>query len=76
MAIFKEFLVPTFNTHNICISHYFLKECCYIQAGLFYARVKSNTKFSFKTVYFLGVRGLTASSYIVWDYTTNGHTDL
>jgi len=36
----------------------------------------SNTKFPFKTVYFLGVRGLTASSYIVYDYTTSGHTDL
>jgi len=34
------------------------------------------TKFSFKTVYFLGVTGLTASSCIMWDYTTNGHMNL
>ena len=27
-------------------------------------------------VYYLRVRGLTASSYIVYDYTTNGHTKL
>jgi len=50
---------------------------------LFYARVtflkkshKSNTKFLFKTMYFLVVRGLTASCYIVYDYTTSGHMDL
>jgi hypothetical protein len=39
MAIFLEFLVPTFNTQNIPTSHYFLKECCYVLAGLFYASV-------------------------------------
>jgi len=33
-------------------------------------------KLSIKTVYFLGVRGLTASSYIVYAYTTGGNTDL
>jgi hypothetical protein len=27
-------------------------------------------------MYFLGVRGLTTSSYIVHDYTTSGHMDL
>jgi len=27
-------------------------------------------------VYFLGVRRLTTSSYIVYDYTTSGHADL
>jgi len=37
---------------------------------------KLNTKFTFKTVYFLGVRGLTTTSYIVYDYTTSGRTDL
>jgi len=49
----------------------------------FYARVtflkkshKLNTKFSFKTAYFLGVRGLTTSSYAVCDHTTSGHMDL
>ena len=36
---------------------------------------KSKTKFPFKTIYFLGVRGLT-SSYLAYDYTTSGHTDL
>lgn len=49
----------------------------------FYARVtflkkshKLNTKFPFKTVYFLGVRGLTISSYTVFDHAISGHTDL
>jgi hypothetical protein len=37
---------------------------------------KSNTKFQFKTVYFLGVRGLASLSYIVCDYTTSRNTDL
>jgi hypothetical protein len=32
----------------------------------------SNTKFPFKTVYLLGVRGM-MSSHIVYDYTTNEH---
>ena len=31
-------------------------------------------KFPFKAVYFLGVRGLTASCYIVYGYTASGHT--
>jgi hypothetical protein len=31
---------------------------------------QSNTKFPFKTVYFLGVRGLTTSSYIVYNNST------
>jgi hypothetical protein len=56
----------------------------YIQVS-FYARLrswkmsrqsqlhKSNTKFPFKTVYYLGVRGLTTSSYTVYNYTTSGH---
>jgi hypothetical protein len=35
---------------------------------------KSNTKFSFKTVYFLGVSGLRTSSSIMYNYTTSGHT--
>jgi hypothetical protein len=43
----------------------FLKKSC-----------KSNTEFPFKTVYFLGGRGLTASSDIVYDYTTSRHMDL
>jgi len=29
-----------------------------------------------KTVYFLGVSGLTTLSHIVYDYTTSGHMDL
>jgi len=33
-------------------------------------------KIPFKTVYFLWVRGLTASSYVVYDYTTDGHMHL
>ena len=37
---------------------------------------KSNTKFPLKTVYFLGVGRLITSSYIVYDYTTSGHTDF
>jgi hypothetical protein len=37
---------------------------------------KLNTEFPFKTVYFLGVGGLTASSYIAYDCTIHGHTDL
>jgi len=37
---------------------------------------KSNKKLSFKTVYFLGVSGLTTSSHIVYDNTTSGHMDL
>jgi hypothetical protein len=27
-------------------------------------------------MYFLGVRRLTTSSYIVYDYTASGHTDM
>jgi len=37
---------------------------------------KLNTKFPFITVYFLGVRGLMTLAYVVYDYTTNGRTDL
>jgi hypothetical protein len=37
---------------------------------------KSNTKFLFKTVYFLGVRELKTSPYILYDYTNSGYTDL
>jgi hypothetical protein len=37
---------------------------------------KSKTEFPFKTVYFLGVRGLPTSKYIAYDYITSGHTDL
>jgi len=33
-------------------------------------------KFPFKTVYYLGAGGLTTSSYIVYEYTTSGQTDL
>ena len=36
---------------------------------------KSNTEFQFKTLYFLGVKEMTASSYMVYGYTS-GHTDL
>jgi hypothetical protein len=37
---------------------------------------KSKTKFPFKTMYFLGFRGLTTLSYIMYDYNSGGHTDL
>jgi hypothetical protein len=37
---------------------------------------KSNTKFAFKAMYFLGARGLITSLYVVYDYTISGHTDL
>ena len=45
-----------------------------VQAGIILhhsckTSLKSNTKFPFKTVYFLVVRALTTSSYIVCDYT-------
>jgi len=50
---------------------------------LFYPRVmflKNVTqiehKIPFKTLYFLGVWGLITTSYIVYDYTNSGHTDL
>ena len=48
----------------------------------FYARVTflklyiSDTKFPLKMLCFLGVRGLTASYYMVYDYTTSGHMEL
>jgi hypothetical protein len=55
---------------------YYFSHLIYKQV-LFYTRVtflnnfaQSNTKFTFKTVYFLGVRGLTTSSYIVYDCTS------
>jgi len=37
---------------------------------------KSNTKFPINTVYFMGVWGLTTSSYAVYENTTGGHMDL
>jgi len=37
---------------------------------------KMEDKMPIKTVYFLGVRRLTTSSYTVYDYTTSGHMDL
>jgi hypothetical protein len=37
---------------------------------------KSDTEFPFTTVYLLGVKRLTASSYIMYDCTTSGHMDL
>jgi hypothetical protein len=37
---------------------------------------KLNTNLPFKTMYFLGVMQLTTWSYIVYDYTTGGHTHL
>jgi len=54
-----------------------------IQAGLVLCqgyvpekrRGKLNTKFPFKTVYFLGVKRMTLC-YIMYNYTTNGHMDL
>jgi hypothetical protein len=35
--------------------------------------VLTEQKFPFTTLYFLGVGGLTISSYIVYDYTTSRH---
>jgi hypothetical protein len=45
------------------------------RVGLHFWRTsqKLNTKFPFWTVHFSGVRGLTASSYILFDYTSSGH---
>jgi hypothetical protein len=37
---------------------------------------KPKTKFPYKTVYFLGVRVLTTSSFTVYDYTTSENMDL
>ena len=37
---------------------------------------KLDTKYLFKTLYFLGVRGLIASSYKMYNYTTSGLTDV
>jgi len=61
-------------------SLYIVHERIYRQVS-FYARdlFLKNTahiEHRIKTVYFLGVRGLTTSSYIVYEYTTIGHTDL
>jgi len=47
-----------------------LKKSCKSKLG------KSNEELPFNTVYFLRVRGLKASSYIVYDCTTKGYTDL
>ena len=38
--------------------------------------MQSEQKLPLKTAYFLGVRGLTTSTYIEYDYTDGGHTDL
>ena len=37
---------------------------------------KSTAKFPFKTLHVPGVKGLTTSSYIAYDYTTIGHMDM
>ena len=37
---------------------------------------KLNANFPFKAVYFLGAKGLTTSSFMVYDYSTSGHTEL
>jgi hypothetical protein len=37
---------------------------------------KYSTKFPFQIVYFLGIRGLIISSYIVYDNNTSGYMDL
>jgi hypothetical protein len=39
-------------------------------------KMPKTTQNSHLKVYFLGVRGLTASSYIVYEYTPSGHADL
>jgi ribulose bisphosphate carboxylase small subunit len=38
--------------------------------------VQIEHKIPFKTMYLLGVRGLTISSYVMYDYTISGHMDL
>ena len=43
----------------------FLKKSC-----------KLNTKLPLTIVYFVGFRGLTTSSYTVYNYTTSGQMDL
>jgi len=78
-------------TYNDMFLHEYLIHTCmsmslkmmYKQV-LFHARVTFLKKHSanqtknshLKTVYFLGVSGLTSSSNIVYDYTTSGHMDL
>jgi len=37
---------------------------------------KSHTAFPFTTVYFLGIKGFTTSTYTMYDCTTSGHMDL
>jgi hypothetical protein len=49
---------------------------CYVRLMFLKTSHKWNTKYPFKTVYFLGVRGLTASSYVGYEYATGGHTDV
>ena len=72
-----SFQITTSN--SVCFCHRL-----YMQVS-FYARLrswkisrqsklhKSNTKFPFKKVYYLGVKGLTTSPYTVHNYTTSGH---
>jgi hypothetical protein len=49
----------------------FMSGLCYWKTSC-----KLNTKYQFKVVYFVGVRGVTSSSYAVYGCTTSGHTDL
>jgi hypothetical protein len=56
-------------------SHFMPGLCSWKTSCKFKLR-KSNRKFTFKTVYFLGVRELTTLSCIVYDYTTSGCTNL
>jgi hypothetical protein len=72
--------------HSKCTFHFSHKWLIYRQVS-FYVRVmflknitqiktmKIEHKIPLKTMHFLGVRGLT-SSYLVYDNTTSGHTDL
>ena len=80
---YEKCLSVLYQFHKQKIHAYSFKMTSHSRQVLFYARVmfwkmshKSKTKFPFKTVYFLGVRGLTTSSNIVNDYTTSVHTDV
>jgi len=59
--------------HNINIAHIGLILC---QGHVPEKHRPNQTKFLFKILYFLGIRGLKTSPYIAYDYTSSRHTDL
>ena len=61
---------------DIDIQGYYRKVSFYARAMFLKNVVQIKHKIKFKTVHFLGDRKLTISCYIVYDYTTCGHTDL